>query len=165
MSLHYLYTMLLHYTVYSRRLFSASDSSRREQAPDLRYDSIITQIGRGNKFSAEFLLLRTVEDACPYKCCVKLPYEKEPKISLFSYYMLFYDPQSFGRIEIQKHGGRIIVGAVGGLAADGVKLLSATEAIVARAPCIQPFFANVIQILAIAVIIHPKGATQGKQAL
>ena len=40
---------------------------------------IITQIGRENKFSAEILLLRTVEDACPYKCCVKHPYEKEPK--------------------------------------------------------------------------------------
>ena len=44
---------------------------------------IITQIGRENKFSAEILLLRTVEDACPYKCCVKHPYEKEPKASAF----------------------------------------------------------------------------------
>ena len=39
---------------------------------------IIPQIGRENNLSAEILLLRTVEDACPYKCCVKRPYEKEP---------------------------------------------------------------------------------------
>ena len=45
--------------------------------------SIITQIGRENNVSAEILLLRTVEDACPYKCCVKLPYEKERKASAF----------------------------------------------------------------------------------
>ncbi len=59
-----------------RRCIKQNLSLRREQAPALRYDSIITQIGRENKFSAEILLLRTVEDACPYKCCVKLPYEK-----------------------------------------------------------------------------------------
>ena len=59
-------------------------SWRREQAPTLRCNHIITQIGRENNISAEILLLRTVEDACPYKCCVKLPYEKERIAVLFS---------------------------------------------------------------------------------
>ena len=53
-------------------------------APALRCSHIITQIGRENNISAEILLLRTVEDACPYKCCVKHPYEKEPKSRPFS---------------------------------------------------------------------------------
>ena len=57
-------------------------------APALRYDSIITQIGRKSNISAEILLLRTVEDACPYKCCVKLPYEKEPNSRPFLIHFL-----------------------------------------------------------------------------
>ena len=46
-------------------------------------NNIITQIGRENNISDEILLLRTVEDACPYKCCVKHPYEKERKPCFF----------------------------------------------------------------------------------
>ena len=64
MSLHYLYTMLLHYTVYSRRILDSRRSSRREQAPALRCNHIITQIGRENNISAEIC---------------KHPYEKERK--------------------------------------------------------------------------------------
>ena len=56
---------------------------RREQAPALRCNLIITQIGRENKFSAEICLLRVAEDVAPYKCCFKHPYEKKPKGFLF----------------------------------------------------------------------------------
>ena len=62
-----------------RRCPKQNISLRREQAPTLRCNPIITQIGRENNISAEILLLRTVEDACPYKCCVKHPYENQPK--------------------------------------------------------------------------------------
>ena len=66
-----------------RRCLKQNFLSRREQAPALRCNPIITQIGRENNLSAEILLLRTVEDACPYKCCVKHPYENQPKARLF----------------------------------------------------------------------------------
>ena len=52
--------------VYSRRLIGINPSSRREQAPALRCNPIITQIGRENKFSADIYVSRTVEDAGPY---------------------------------------------------------------------------------------------------
>ena len=58
--------------VYSRRLFLiqgvhyGGSPFASKCASALHCDSIITQIGRENKFSAEILLLRTVEDACPY---------------------------------------------------------------------------------------------------
>ena len=60
-------------------LYYKRHSLRREQAPALRCDSIITQIGRENNISAEICLLRVAEDVDPYKCCVKHPYEKKPK--------------------------------------------------------------------------------------
>ena len=56
---------------------------------------IIPQIGRENKFSAEILLLRTVEDACPYKCCVKHPYEKLHKEGSFYLKQRLYICQVF----------------------------------------------------------------------
>ena len=52
--------------VYSRRLVGLDPMLRREQAPALRYNRIITQIGRENKFSAENYVSRTIEDAGPY---------------------------------------------------------------------------------------------------
>ena len=67
-----------------RRCLKQNFLSRREQAPALRYDSIITQVGRGNNPSAEICILRVAEDVDPYKHCVKHPYEKEPKGFLFA---------------------------------------------------------------------------------
>ena len=52
--------------VYSRRLVGLDPMLRREQAPALRYNPIITQIGRENNISAEIYVSRTVEDAGPY---------------------------------------------------------------------------------------------------
>ena len=40
---------------------------------------IITQIGRGNKPSADLCLFRVAEDVDPYKYCVKFLYENWPK--------------------------------------------------------------------------------------
>ena len=51
------------------------------------YDSIITQIGRENKFSAEICILRTVGDAGPYN---EHPYEKEPKATSFLLLSIYY---------------------------------------------------------------------------
>ena len=71
--------------VYSRRLVGLNLMLRREQAPALRYDPIITQIGRENNISAEICILRVAEDVDPYKHCVKHPYENEPKAMDFFY--------------------------------------------------------------------------------
>ena len=86
--------------VYSRRLFRfkvfitagckhislrSMSSLLRKHCPALRCNPIITQIGRENKFFAEILLLRTVEDACPYNFGLsKHPYENAPKSVPFS---------------------------------------------------------------------------------
>ena len=53
--------------VYSRRLIGLNFMSRREQAPALRCNPIIPQIGRENKFSAEIWLWRVAEDVDPYE--------------------------------------------------------------------------------------------------
>ena len=78
--------------VYSRRFIGRNLLLRRDasifrfaqcQVCFANIAPAITQIGRENNISAEILLLRTVEDACPYKCCVKLPYEKLRKTTAF----------------------------------------------------------------------------------
>ena len=57
--------------------------SQRER---LFANSIITQIGRENKFSAEIYVSRTVEDACPYNFGLsKHPYENLPKRGVFQF--------------------------------------------------------------------------------
>ena len=97
MSLHKLYTMLL-----------------LTQAPALRCNHIITQIGRGNNSSAEIYVSRTVEDAGPYNLICKHPYENAPKrlhlflkgFFVFPYAKLIFSPILTGRVAALADGMR-----------------------------------------------------------
>ena len=51
------------------------------QRERLFVSTIITQIGRENKFSADFYVLRTVEEPVPTIC--KHPYEEERNAAFF----------------------------------------------------------------------------------
>ena len=78
------------------KFFIAAGASPRPTA-----HSIITQIGRENKFSAEICILRTVGDAGPYN---EYPYEKEPKPRFFRSFSVYQycDVRYFLRINLHK---------------------------------------------------------------
>ena len=81
--------------VYSRRLVSLNPMLRREQAPALRCNPIITQIGRENNISAEIVHQGPSRTPVPTIC--KHPYENERKASAFFYEIRFRRCESIWR--------------------------------------------------------------------